>query len=73
MWGGGLVMCVGDGWWISGYVERWGGGYVGMKGATPRRGVWRLFLLGWTAATGVPDLAVSQIGMWPLFEGGAQW
>ena len=34
-----------------------------LKGATPRRGVWRrsrpLFLLGWTAATGVPDLAVS--------------
>ena len=27
--GGGLVMCVGDGWWIMG---RWGGGYLGMWG-----------------------------------------
>ena len=33
----------------------------------------QVLLLGWTAATGVPDLAVSWIGVWPLFEGGAQW
>ena len=28
---------------------------------------------GWTVATGVSDLAVSWIGVWPLFERGAQW